>query len=81
MCRHCFGRLVSQALPDGAVRYQCTNCGAEAVGLEPAALCACGLVLRHPLPGGSTDLALRCQPNPAPTPEFPSLFVAAEAPS
>ncbi len=79
VCRHCFGRLVSQVRPDGDVRYHCTNCGAEAVGLEPSVLCACGLALRNHGPaGGVIDANLRCQPNPSPSPEFPSLFVAAE---
>lgn len=80
VCRHCFGRLVSQALPDGDVRYQCTNCGAEAVGLESDVLCACGTALRkHGSGSAPVSAGLRCQPNPSPSPDFPSLFVAAEA--
>ena len=80
VCRHCFGRLASTGAPGGARRYQCTNCGAEAVGLTPDVLCSCGLKLRSHGPGGGlVDAGLRCQPNPSPSPEFPSLFVAAEA--
>ena len=80
MCRHCFGRLASTDAGEGRRRYQCTNCGAEAVGLSPDVLCSCGLKLRHHGPGGGlVDAGLRCQPNPSPTPDFPSLFVAAEA--
>ena len=79
VCRHCFGRLASTGAPDGARRYHCTNCGAEAVGTAPDALCSCGLKLRNHGPGGGlVDAGLRCQPNPSPSPEFPSLFVAAE---
>jgi len=80
VCRHCFGRLASTDAGEGRRRYQCTNCGAEAVGLSPDVLCSCGLKLRHHGPGGGlVDAGLRCQPNPSPTPDFPSLFVAAEA--
>lgn len=80
VCRHCFGRLASTDAGEGRRRYQCTNCGAEAVGLSPDVLCSCGLKLRHHGPGGGlVDAGLRCQPNPSPSPEFPSLFVAAEA--
>lgn len=80
VCRHCFGRLASTDAGEGRRLYQCTNCGAEAVGLSPDVLCSCGLKLRHHGPGGGlVGAGLRCQPNPSPTPEFPSLFVAAEA--
>lgn len=77
VCRHCFGRLVSS----GAL-YACTNCGAEAVGDAPDVLCACGTVIRrHGAGAPPVNAGLRCQPNPSPSPEFPSLFVAAEAPT
>lgn len=78
VCRHCFGRLASRR--DGAqTRYECTNCGADATGRAPDVLCACGLALRNHSPaGGTLDAGLRCQPNPAPSPDFPSRFVAAE---
>lgn len=75
MCRHCFGRLVSRGQ-----RYLCTNCGADAVGPKPDVLCACGTMLRrHGSGAAPVSAGLVCQPNPAPTPDFPSLFVAAEA--
>lgn len=78
VCRHCFGRLLSQPAA-GRTRYACSNCGAEAHGDAPDVLCACGLALRNHGPaGGVIDAGLRCQPNPAPSPEFPSQFVAAE---
>jgi hypothetical protein len=78
VCRHCFGRLASRQ--DGhQTRYQCTNCGADAAGHATDVLCACGLALRNHGPaGGTLDAGLRCQANPAPSPEFPSLYVAAE---
>lgn len=79
VCGACFGRLVSQPAPGGGQRYQCTNCGAEARGDTPAVLCSCGLTLRRPSQASRADARIRCQPNPAPTPEFPSVFVAAEA--
>lgn len=78
VCRHCFGRLLSQPAA-GRTRYLCSNCGAEAHGDAPSVLCACGLALRNHGPaGGTLDAGLRCQPNPAPSPDFPSRFVAAE---
>lgn len=78
VCRHCFGRLASVALVDGTRRYQCTNCGAEGSGHDPSVVCACGMGLRG---SGADGLALRCQPNPEPRPDFPSLYVAAPAAS
>lgn len=78
VCRHCFGRLLSQPAA-GRTRYVCSNCGAEDLGDGPDVLCACGLALRNHGPsGGMLNAGLRCQPNPSPSPEFPSLFVAAE---
>lgn len=86
MCRLCFGRLVSHGAMDAqrddakTRRYQCTNCGAAADGETPAVLCACGLTFRrHGRADQAQDAGLRCQLNPSPTPEFPSLYVAAEA--
>lgn len=80
VCRLCFGRLVSTPGEDGHRRYQCTNCGAAADGETPAVLCACGLTFRrHGRADQAQDAGLRCQLNPSPTPEFPSLYVAAEA--
>lgn len=79
VCRHCFGRLASRPGPDGLTRYECTNCGAAETGATPAVLCSCGLQLRRPgAPSGFVDAGIRCQANPAPKPEFPSLFVAAQ---
>lgn len=78
VCRHCFGRLVSRVLAAGAPevrRWTCTNCGAVADGGRADVLCACGMTLAR----GPRLSLLRCQPNPAPSPEFPALFVAADA--
>jgi len=82
VCRVCFARLVSEAVGGKRRRYLCTNCGAEASGTTPDVLCACGLRLRASGSGdGTVDAGLRCQPNPKPTPEFPSLVVAGPLPS
>lgn len=79
VCRSCFGRLVSEVLPGGRLRYECSNCGLVALGSKPDVLCACGLALRHHGPNrGTVDAGLRCMPNPEPTPEFPSLIVAGQ---
>ncbi len=81
VCRVCFGRLVSQHGLAGTRRFLCTNCGADGVGLGSEVLCACGLHLRKKGDGyGTISAGLSCQPNPAPRPDFPSLFVAAETP-
>lgn len=78
VCRHCFGRLVSRALADRRA-YLCTNCGAEAVGESPDVLCSCGTTLRrHAGVSSPVNAGLRCQLNPSPSPDFPSLFVASE---
>lgn len=79
VCRHCFGRLVSEVLPGTRLRYECSNCGAVAMGSKSDVLCACGLQLRHHGPArGTVDAGIRCRANPAPTPDFPSLFVAGQ---
>jgi hypothetical protein len=79
VCRHCFGRLASTPGAPGLVVYACTNCGATATGPTPGVLCSCGLQLRRPgAPTGFVDAGIRCQPNPAPSSDFPSLFVAAQ---
>lgn len=78
VCRVCFGRILRAPRPDGhpdahAHRWVCSNCGTEAVHREPACICACGIRLKS-----GRDPGVRCQVNPEPTPEFPSLIVAAE---
>lgn len=79
VCRHCFGRLASEALAGTRRRFECTNCGASATGSKSDVLCACGLQLRHHGPNrGTVDAGIRCRANPSPTPEFPSLFVAGQ---
>lgn len=46
------------------------------------ALCCCGIKIRKMGRGGKAgalvDAGVRCIPNPSPTPEFPSLYVASE---
>jgi len=76
VCKRCFGRIVSRKVGDvGDKLYQCSNCGDEAEGADPSVLCACGACL--PRKGGSPiKLALKCQSNAAPSPEFPSLYIA-----
>jgi hypothetical protein len=79
VCRECFGRLLSQPRARGRRLYVCANCGTEAVGRAVDVLCACGLKLRNHGPGAPlVDAGIRCQPNPDPRPDFPSVFVAAE---
>lgn len=76
VCAACFGRLVRSALPVGDDRqrwYECTNCGAHAVGNTVDVLCACGFRLK-----GGRDPGLRCERNRAPSPEFPSMIIAAQ---
>jgi hypothetical protein len=84
ICRSCFSRLVSKAGDAPGWRlYQCTNCGLNASGQAPAAICSCGTKIRKPTASGRSgsvmgDAGIRCHANPSPTPEFPSLFVASE---
>jgi hypothetical protein len=74
VCRHCFGRLASVPLGATSRRYTCTNCGASESGTDATVLCACGLSVKRS--GATVDAGLRCQPNPSPSPAFPSLYVA-----
>lgn len=80
VCRYCFGRLASLIGPDGLPSVECTNCGAVIAG-PVSNLCACGVKIRRDGPAGPrwVDAGLRCKPNPGPTPEFPSVFVAIAA--
>jgi hypothetical protein len=79
-CRACFGRIASMPVAGGRL-YQCTNCGAEAVGSKPDVLCACGIKLRKAKGDGRSSVALqdagiRCHLNKRVSPEFPALYVA-----
>lgn len=83
ICRSCFSRLVSQDSGDGSRRWQCTNCGIEALGAGAAVLCCCGLTIRRPTKKHTSghhlvDAGVRCSVNPNPRPDFPSLYVALE---
>lgn len=76
VCRVCFGRIASrEADDDGKRLYRCANCGLEAEGHKPSALCACGAKLRK---GKNqwVDAGLRCHPNQQKSPEFPAEIVA-----
>lgn len=77
VCRHCFSRLVSKTDGSGVVQARCPNCDAVSAGGVDS-LCACGIRLRRDGPAGTrlVDAGIRCKPNPSPSPEFPSLFVA-----
>lgn len=80
VCRACFARVVSRKHGDGRL-YQCTNCGAEAVGTKPAVVCACGLKLRRRKGDGRSaetlvDAGVRCHENRRISPEFPSRYTA-----
>ena len=77
VCRSCFARLLSRKTDAGETVIQCSNCGALSPG-PIETLCACGAIMlrdgvRGPRP---VTVGLRCRPNPSPTPDFPSLFVA-----
>ena len=83
VCRVCHTRLVSCADAAGR-RFECPNCGAGATGRDASVLCCCGMKIRRPLKNGASgqqlvDAGVRCQLNPAPTPEMPSLYVAGHA--
>jgi hypothetical protein len=84
ICRGCFGRLVSRPAEQPGWRvYQCTNCGVEASAQAASQVCCCGTKLRKATASGRSgaaliDAGIRCQVNAAPTPEFPSVIVAAE---
>lgn len=81
ICRKCFARLVSRSLPGGVRLFACSNCGAEAESSGADALCCCGIKIRK-VKGGKAgslvDAGVRCIPNPSPSQEFPSLYVASE---
>ncbi len=64
VCRDCLGRILERVdVPAGG--YRCSNCGATASkAIEE--LCACGMRI-----DSSADLGFRCEPNPAPTFNFP----------
>lgn len=58
---------------DGQGLYRCTNCGAERLGQDERAACCCGIRLKT-----GADAGIRCQRNPAASPEFPSEIVAGQ---
>lgn len=71
VCRACFGRVVMRVTDDFKRVYRCSNCGIERDGQNEKTICCCGIKLRH-----GRDVMMRCQPNPAPTPECPSEIIA-----
>jgi hypothetical protein len=86
ICRVCHSRIGSHAGgTDGRRVYECTNCGLSAQGHSAACMCCCGIKLRKGGRSGRPGLAevdagIRCIANPAPTPEFPSIYVAGYVP-
>lgn len=83
VCRSCFGRVASEihCKETGERRFFCTNCGLEAIGHKPSAVCSCGLKVRKARGDGRSstvlvDAGLRCHPNRRRSPEFPSLYTA-----
>lgn len=72
VCAGCFGRVASRKPADGSSKvFRCTNCGAEGHGLARS-VCACGSRI------GKTDAGIRCVPNDAKGPDFPSEIIAKE---
>lgn len=80
VCCVCFGRIVSRPMPttDGSPNphrlYRCTGCGVEKEGGSPSVICACGFKV-----SGRKNLGLKCEANPAKTPEFPAEFIARQS--
>lgn len=78
VCRHCMGGRVVSSVAAGVHTWLCTNCGATAEAETAESICCCGIRMHRPDQAGVIDPGIRCQPNPRPTPEFPSLIVAAD---
>jgi hypothetical protein len=74
VCRCCFGRVLMRETFDRKRVYRCSNCGVEREGLQPSAICACGIKLKT-----NVDAGVRCKTSTTRTPEFPSEIVAAQA--
>lgn len=73
ICRACFGRVLVRETFDRRKIYRCSNCGIETEGKTESVVCCCGIKLKTGI-----DAGIRCQPNDAPTPEFPAQIVAAQ---
>lgn len=86
VCKKCFARLVSRPVADavttGLREFACTNCGLQGEAVSSDAVCCCGIKIRRPGRGGKAgalvDAGVRCIPNPEPSLQFPSLYVASE---
>lgn len=83
ICRNCFGRLASRALPSGEQEFLCTNCMALTLSSMHADACCCGMKIRKRNGTGRSggpmvDAGIRCIPNPEKSPAFPSAYVASE---
>lgn len=74
ICRVCFSRVLVREAFDRRKTYRCVGCGAEAEGASETAVCCCGIRLKNGI-----DAGIRCQRNPAPTPEFPAEITAVQA--
>jgi predicted RNA-binding Zn-ribbon protein involved in translation (DUF1610 family) len=84
ICRVCHTRLVSAGAGSDGRKFECPNCGSRATGHDAAVLCCCGMKIHRLTVRGSrkaelVDAGIRCAPNPHPTPEFPSVYIATEA--
>lgn len=73
VCRVCFGRVLMRETFDMRRIYRCSNCGTEAEGKTPAAICSCGIKLKT-----GVDAGIRCHVQADPSPEFPSQVVATQ---
>jgi hypothetical protein len=80
-CRVCFGRVLKGDMPadyagpdaEHVHRWRCSNCAAQGISRLVSSVCACGMRLKS-----GRDAGIRCERNPAPTPEFPSEVTASQ---
>lgn len=71
VCAACFGRILSRISSEEGKRiYRCADCGTEKIGASTRVVCTCGVKLH------ARSAAIRCEPNPQQTPEFPFEIIA-----
>lgn len=73
VCRVCFSRVLVREAFDRRKTYRCSGCGIEQVGTSTAAICCCGIKLKT-----GVDAGIRCEKNPAKSPEFPCEITASQ---
>lgn len=83
ICRACFGRLASRALPSGEQEFLCTNCMHLTLSDTHQDACCCGMKIRKRNGTGRSggpmvDAGVRCIVNPEKSPAYPSAYVACE---